>query len=75
MVTRARAQKRTSPVPALLRQRQVDLCELEARLVYRESSRTARPTQRNPVLKDQKKEKGEKRIGIHSPSAMLSAKS
>jgi hypothetical protein len=33
------------------RQRQVDLCKLEASLVCRVSSRTARATQRNPVLK------------------------
>ena len=37
-------------IPALGRQRQVDLCEFKASLVYRESSRTARTvTQRNPV--------------------------
>ena len=41
----------TSLVPALGRQRQGDLCEFEASLVYRASSRTARATQRNPVLK------------------------
>ena len=29
----------------------MDLCEFEAILVYRASSRTARATQRNPVLK------------------------
>jgi hypothetical protein len=33
------------------RQRQVDLCEFEARLVYRVSSKTARATERNPYLK------------------------
>ena len=38
-------------IPALRRQRQVDLCEFEASLVYRVSSRTARATQRNPVKK------------------------
>jgi hypothetical protein len=37
-------------VPALGRQRQEDLCEFEASLVYRVSPRTARATQRNPVL-------------------------
>ena len=38
-------------IPALRRQRQVDLCEFEASLVYKASSRTARAvTQRNPVL-------------------------
>jgi len=36
-------------IPALRRKRQVDLCEFEARLVYRVSFRTARATQRNPV--------------------------
>jgi hypothetical protein len=35
--------------PRLGRQRQVDLCEAEARLVCRVSSRTARATQRNPI--------------------------
>jgi hypothetical protein len=36
---------------SLWRQRQEDLCEFEARLVYRVSPRTARATQRNSVLK------------------------
>jgi hypothetical protein len=40
-------------MPELWRQRQVDLCELKASLVYRASSRTARTTQRNPDLKQQ----------------------
>jgi hypothetical protein len=35
----------------LERQRQVDLSELEAGLVYKNSSRTASATQRNPILK------------------------
>jgi uncharacterized membrane protein YjgN (DUF898 family) len=34
---------------ALWRQKQMDLCEFQASLVYRTSSRTARATQRNPV--------------------------
>jgi hypothetical protein len=38
----------------------VDLCELEAHLVYRESSRTSRVAQRNPVFKNQKKKKKKK---------------
>ena len=38
-------------MPALGRQRWVDLCELKTSLVYRSSFRTARATQRNPVLK------------------------
>ena len=34
----------------------VDLCEFEARLVYRASSRTAsKVTQRNPILKNKNK--------------------
>ena len=37
--------------PSTGRQRQVDLCEFKASLVYLESSRTARTIQRNPVLK------------------------
>jgi hypothetical protein len=36
-------------IPALGRQRWVDLHEFEANLVYTVSSRTARGTQRNPV--------------------------
>ena len=39
-------------IPALGRQRQADLSELEANLVYIVSSRTAKTiTQRNPVFK------------------------
>jgi hypothetical protein len=34
-------------------QKQVDLCELKATLVYRASSKTARATQRNLVSKNQ----------------------
>jgi hypothetical protein len=41
-------------IPALGRQRQEDLCEFKANLVYRASSRTARAIQRNPVSKKQK---------------------
>ena len=36
-------------IPALGRQRQVDLRDFEASLVYRASSRTARTIQRDPV--------------------------
>ena len=39
-------------IPALRRQREVDISEFEASLVYRVSSRTARATQRNPVSKN-----------------------
>jgi hypothetical protein len=38
-------------IPALGTQRQADICEFEASLVYRVSSRAARATQRNPVSK------------------------
>jgi hypothetical protein len=38
-----------SLIPALEKQRRVDLCKFEASLVYRVSSRTARAIQRNPV--------------------------
>ena len=41
-------------IPALGRQRQVDLCEFKDSLVYRVNARTAKDTQRNPVSKSQK---------------------
>jgi hypothetical protein len=37
-------------IPALGRQRQADLCEFEASLVYRESSRTPRAKTEKPCL-------------------------
>jgi hypothetical protein len=37
------------------------ISELEASLVYRVSSRTARAVQRNPVLKNREKERGRER--------------
>jgi hypothetical protein len=40
-------------IPALRRQRQVDIYKYEANLVYKVSSRTARTTQRNHVSKKQ----------------------
>jgi hypothetical protein len=45
---------RTPLIPALEKQRQANFSEIEASLVYRASSRTARATQRNPVSKNQK---------------------
>jgi hypothetical protein len=39
-------------IPALGRQRHVDLCEFKASLIYRVSSRTAKATQRNLVSKN-----------------------
>ena len=48
-------------IPALRRQRQVNLCEFEASLVYRTSSRTAKTvTQRNPVSKERRERKKER---------------
>jgi hypothetical protein len=41
-------------IPELGRQRQA---EFKASLVYKVSSRTARPIQRNPVLKNKNKQK------------------
>jgi hypothetical protein len=37
--------------PTLGRQRQADLYKFEASLIYRSSSRTAKDTERNPILK------------------------
>jgi hypothetical protein len=47
-------------IPIFGRQRQEDLCELEASLDYRVSSRIAKATQRNPVSKKKKKQKTKK---------------
>ena len=44
-------------IPALGRQRQADVCEYEASLVYRASSRTIKATLRNPVMKNQNQTK------------------
>jgi hypothetical protein len=55
-------------IPALRRQKQVDLCELEASLVYRFSSRTAKATQRNPVLKNKNKQAKSNCSGISNPN-------
>jgi hypothetical protein len=38
-------------IPALRRLRQVDLCEFEASMIYIASSKIARTTLRDPVLK------------------------
>ena len=42
----------TPLIPVLGRQRQTDLSEFKASLIYRVSSRTSKATQRNPVLKN-----------------------
>jgi hypothetical protein len=44
-------------IPALRKQRQVDLCEFKTIPVYRAGFRTARAIQRNPVLKYQERKK------------------
>ena len=44
---------RTPSVPALRRQRQAELCEFKASLVYRVSSKTARVTQYKCLEKQQ----------------------
>jgi hypothetical protein len=46
--------RRTLLVPALGKHKQVDLCEFEASLVYKASSRTAMATHRNTVSKRNK---------------------
>ena len=49
----------TPLIPTLGRQRQIDLCEFAASLVYRVSSRTFRAIQRNHVSKDEVRGWGE----------------
>ena len=44
-------------IPALGRYRQADVCEFEVSLDYKVSSRIARATQRNPILKNKKEKK------------------
>jgi hypothetical protein len=48
----SRAVVATPLIPALGRQRQVDLYEFEVSLIYRASSRTVKATQRDPVSKN-----------------------
>jgi hypothetical protein len=47
------------------------ISEFEASLVYRVSSRTARATQRNPVLKNQKNKKKKKKKERKQPKDIL----
>ena len=42
-------------IPALRRQKQAGLCEFEACLVYRVSSKIAKDAQRNPVSKKERR--------------------
>jgi hypothetical protein len=60
----ARRQWRMPLSPALGRQMQADLCEFGTSMSYRGSSKTARATQRNPVLK-KKKEKQKQNKGYY----------
>ena len=52
----ARVGQHMPSIPALERERQADLCEFKAILVYRVSSKRARATQKNPVLNETKQE-------------------
>lgn len=53
---------RTPLTPALVRQREAGLSELEVSLVYKVSFKTTRTvTQRNPVSKKKKKERRKKK--------------
>ena len=55
-------------IPVFRKQRQVDLCEFVANLVYRVSSRTAKATQRNLVSKtNQTKRKRERKKTKRDP--------
>jgi hypothetical protein len=48
--------QQTPLIPALRRQKQVDLCEFKVNLVYRAISRIARTTQRNLISKQTNKQ-------------------
>jgi hypothetical protein len=52
-------------IPALERQRQVDLCEFQVNLVYRMRFRPAAATQRDPVLRKPKPKPNPKSIMVH----------
>jgi hypothetical protein len=58
-------------ISVLRRQRQVDLCEFEASLVYRLSSRTARATQKNLVSKKPREEEEEEEKGMREEAGSL----
>ena len=49
-------------IPALEKQRQADLCEFEASLVYRASSSIARAIHGNPVTKKPTKQTKESQV-------------
>ena len=58
-------------ISALGKQRQVDLSEFEDSLVYSVSSRTAKATQRNPVLKTTTKTIQERLASVVRPLGAL----
>ena len=61
-------------IPALGRQRQMDVCESESSLAFRVNSRTVKATERNPVLKllrKKKKKKKRKRNSLWIISVLL----
>jgi hypothetical protein len=55
---------RTPLILALRRQRQRDLCDFKTSLVNRVSSKTARATQRNPILEKKIKNKLELKLPL-----------
>jgi hypothetical protein len=55
-------------IPALRRQRQANLCEFKANLVYRGSSRTAQVIQGNPDSKRKKKKNQREKEKEYSPT-------
>lgn len=58
--------------PALGRQRQADICEFRASLVYTVSFRTARAvTQRNPVSKKKEREEKETKTKVGLMSGLV----
>ena len=62
----------TPLIPALRKQKQVDLCEFEASLVYRMSPRTVMATQRTLVLKNRTNRKKRKRKSCRAVSFLAS---
>lgn len=58
----------TTFVPALRKQRQADVCECEASLDYRVSTRTDRATPRNPDSNKQTNKKQKRKEGRKNPA-------
>jgi len=61
-------------IPAFRRQRQADLCEFKANLLYRLSSRTAKATQKKTYLEKNQKERRDveatSTVTVCTPSAL-----